>query len=143
MGVGVGRRRLLPIQCEAVIESLSSSPIGARPRSRQRLVCFFVVVAVVTHTRRGGGRMIRGGGNDQRPLAGAATTLLSPTAEGGGDVCECQRLLILFRLSQGQKSLFCPNDLGQNSFVPIVSGTKYFFVPAVNWARVAPGLRLS
>ena len=125
MGIGVGRCRLPPIRCEAVIGSSLSSPIGVRPRLRRQLVCFIVVVAIVTRIRRGGGRMIGGGrGDDRRPLAGAATTLLSPTAGGEGDVVSV--LLILFSLVPGrdknQKSLVCPNDLGQISFVPMCPG---------------------
>jgi hypothetical protein len=57
-------------RCQAVIGSSSPSPIGIRPCSRRRLVCFVVVVVFVTCTRRGGGRMIGGGGDDRQPLAG-------------------------------------------------------------------------
>jgi len=71
--------------------------------------------------------MIGGSGDDQRPLAGAATTSLSPTAGGGGDVVSVNTFTHFVFDCPGdkkQKSLFCPNDLGQNSFVPIASGTK-------------------
>jgi len=70
--------------------------------------------------------MIGGGGDDRRPLAGAATTLLSPTMGGGGDIVSVNTFTHSFSLVPGgdknQKSLLCPNDLGQISFVPMCPG---------------------
>ena len=51
MGVGIGQRRLLLSQCQAVIRLSLPSPIGVRPCSQQRLVCFVIVVLV--HQQRG------------------------------------------------------------------------------------------